>query len=86
MQESLSIINLTGLDTSHVIQGNLFRTNTFIEFLKNQIKFRIFVGRGMFLPYRPCVVAESEVNAQETWAQEVHLRRRAFDHHDMLET
>ena len=48
-------------------------------------KFRIFEGKGMLLPYRPCTVAESEVNAQEIWTQEVHLRRRAFDHHDTLE-
>ena len=25
----------------------------------------------MLLPYRPCAVAESEVNAQESWTQEV---------------
>ena len=86
MQESLSIINLTGLDTSHVIQENMFRTNTFIEFLKKQIKFRIFEGRGTLLPYRPYTVAESEVNVQESWTQEVYLRRGAFDHHDTLET
>ena len=60
--------------------------NTFVEFLKKQIKFRIFEGRGTFLPYRPCAVAESEVNVQESSTQEVHLRRRAFDHHDTLET
>ena len=60
--------------------------NTFIEFLKKQIKFRIFEGRGMLLPYRPCAVAKSEVNAQERWTQEVHLRRRAFDQHETLET
>ena len=34
MQESPSIVNLTGPDTSHIIQGNLFHTNTFIESLK----------------------------------------------------
>ena len=73
-------------DTSHVIQGNLFHMNTFVEFQKKQIKFRIFEGRVMLLAYRPCAVDESEVNAQENWRQEVHLRRRAFDHHDTLET
>ena len=59
--------------------------NTFVEFLKKQIKFIIFEGRGTLVPYRHCAVAESEVNAQEIWTQEVHLRRRAFDHHDTLE-
>ena len=34
-------------------------------------KFKIFEGRGTLLPYRPCAVAESEVNAQESWTQEV---------------
>ena len=34
-------------------------------------KFRIFEGRGTLLPYRPCMVAKSEVNARESWTQEV---------------
>jgi hypothetical protein len=34
-------------------------------------KFKIFEERGTLLPYRPCAVAESEVNAQESWTQEV---------------
>ena len=34
-------------------------------------KFRIFEGMGTLLPYRPCIVAESEVNVQESWTQEV---------------
>jgi hypothetical protein len=38
MQESMSIVNLTGPDTSHVIQGNMVRTNTFIESLKETNK------------------------------------------------
>ena len=38
LQESPSIVNLTGPDTSHVIQGNLFRTNTFVESLKETNK------------------------------------------------
>ena len=33
-QESPSIVNLIGPDTSHIIQGNLFRMSTFIESLK----------------------------------------------------
>ena len=33
-QESPSIVNLTGPNTSHVIQGNLFCTTTFVESLK----------------------------------------------------
>ena len=45
--------------------------NTFVEFLKKQIKFKIFEGRGMLLPYRPCAVVVSEMNAQESWTQEV---------------
>jgi len=40
-QESSSIVNLTGPDTSHIIQGNLFHMNTFIEFLKKQIKLKL---------------------------------------------
>ena len=44
MQQSLSIVNLIGPDTSHVIQGNLFHTNTFIEFLKKQIKLKLVTG------------------------------------------
>ena len=34
MQESPSIVTLNGSDTSHVIQGNLFRISTFVESLK----------------------------------------------------
>jgi len=37
-QESPSIVNLIGPDTSHVIRGNLFRTSTFIESLKETNK------------------------------------------------
>ena len=37
-QESPSIVNLTGPDTSHVIHGNLFRTSTFVESLKETNK------------------------------------------------
>ena len=33
-QESSSIVNLTGSNTSHIIQGNLFCTSTFIKSLK----------------------------------------------------
>ena len=39
-QESPSIINMIGLDTSHVIQGNLFRTSTFVESLKETNKLK----------------------------------------------
>ena len=38
MQESPSIVNLTRPDTSHVIHGNLFRTSTFVESLKETNK------------------------------------------------
>ena len=38
MQESPSITNLTGPDTSHVIHGNMFRTRTFVESLKETNK------------------------------------------------
>jgi hypothetical protein len=38
MQESPSIVNLIGLDTSHVIQGNMFCMNAFIESLKETNK------------------------------------------------
>ena len=38
MQESPSIVNLTELDTYHVIDGNLFRTSTFVESLKETNK------------------------------------------------
>ena len=37
-QESLGIVYLTGPDTSHVILGNMFCTNTFVESLKETNK------------------------------------------------
>ena len=37
-QESPSIVNLTRPDTSHIIHGNLFRTSTFVESLKETNK------------------------------------------------
>jgi hypothetical protein len=40
-EESLTIINQIRLDTSHVIQENLFRMSTFIESLKETNKIKI---------------------------------------------
>jgi hypothetical protein len=37
-QESPSIVNLTGPDTSHVMQEKLFRTSTFVESIKETNK------------------------------------------------
>ena len=48
MQESPSIVNLTGPDTSHVIQGNLFRTNAFVESLKETNKIKTSYMSGPF--------------------------------------
>ena len=48
MQESPSIINLTGLNTSHVIQGNLFHTNTFVKSLKETNKIETSYMSGPF--------------------------------------
>jgi len=47
-QESPSIVNLTRPDTSHVIQGNLFCMNTFIESLKETNKIETSYMSGPF--------------------------------------
>jgi hypothetical protein len=43
-------------------------------------------GRGTLLSYRPCTADESEANAAGKLDTISESRKRAFDHHDMLET
>ena len=43
-------------------------------------------GMGTLLSYRPCTVDESEVNAAGKLDTRSESRKRAFDHHDTLET
>jgi hypothetical protein len=43
-------------------------------------------GRGTLLSYRPCTVDESEVNVVGKLNTRSESRKRAFDHHDMLDT
>ena len=43
-------------------------------------------GRGTLLSYRPCMVDEIEVNAAGKLDTRSESRKRAFDHHDTLET
>ena len=42
--------------------------------------------RGMLLSYRPCMVDESEANAVGKQDTRSESRKRAFDHHDTLDT
>ena len=43
-------------------------------------------GMGMLLSYRPCMADESEANAAEKLDTRSESRKRAFDHHDTLDT
>jgi len=43
-------------------------------------------GRAMLLSYRPCTVNESEVNVAGKLDTRSESRKRAFDHHDTLNT
>ena len=47
-QESPSIVNLTGPDTSHVIQGNLVHMSTFVESQKETNKNRKAKAKTIF--------------------------------------
>ena len=40
----------------------------------------------MLLSYRPCTADESEANAAEKLDKRSESRKRAFDHHDTLDT
>jgi hypothetical protein len=42
--------------------------------------------REMLLSYRPCTAHESEANVARKLDIRSELRKRAFDHHDMLDT
>ena len=48
MQESPSTVNLIGPDTSHVILGNMFCMNTFVESLKETNKIETSYMSGPF--------------------------------------
>ena len=43
-------------------------------------------GRGTLLSYRPCTVDESEANVARKLDTRSESRKRAFDHHDTLDT
>ena len=43
-------------------------------------------GRGMLLSYRHCMADESEANVAGKLDTRSESKKRAFDHHDMLET
>ena len=44
-------------------------------------------GRGTLLSYtRPCTTDKSEANVAEKLDTRSELRKRAFDHHDTLDT
>ena len=43
-------------------------------------------GRGTLLSYRPFIADESEANATGKLDTRSESRKRAFDHHDKLDT
>ena len=43
-------------------------------------------GKGVLLSYIPCTADESEVNVIEKLDIRSESRKRAFDHHDTLDT
>jgi hypothetical protein len=63
---------------------------TFIQILKpvwNVVgKIQTGEGRGTLLSYRPCTVDESEANTTGKLNTRSESRKRAFDHHDTLDT